>query len=313
LFVGLLLGVALAFLREYLDDSIRSKDDVEAALGTVPVITIVPRVEDWKDPEKTELVTIEQPKSAAAEAYRTLRTSVQFVGLDRAIRVVQLTSPVAAEGKTTTSANLGVALARAGKRVVMVDWDLRRPRIESFFGVDNSIGFTNVVVGDTSLADAVQRVPNEPRLAVLPSGPPPPNPSELLTTKRASDILTALGEEADYVIVDCPPLLPVTDAIIVAGLVDATILVVTANSTTKRQAASAVELLRQIDAPMVGSVLNGARGGAAYGYGYGYSYAYAYGHDSGGQRSSWWSRFGRSRSDNGAPSTEKPVESTRSR
>jgi capsular exopolysaccharide synthesis family protein len=221
---------------------------------------------------------------------------------------------VAAEGKTTTAANLGVALARAGKRVVMVDWDLRRPRIETFFGVDNSVGFTNVVVGDTSLADAVQRVPNEPRLAVLPSGPTPPNPSELLTTKRASDILRALGEEADYVIVDCPPLLPVTDAIIVAGMADATILVVTANSTTKRQAARAVELLRQIDAPIVGSVLNGATGEAAYGYGYGYgTYAYAYGQGRNGDGQSFWSRFGRGRNGSAAPKPEEPAEPTTSR
>jgi capsular exopolysaccharide synthesis family protein len=239
------------------------------------VLTLVPTVDSWRDRAQTELVSQSKPKSPAAEAYRTLRTSVQFVGLERTMQVLQVTSPVAAEGKTTTLANLGVALARAGKRVVMVDWDLRRPRIESFFGVDNSFGFTNVVVGDASLADAVQAVPGEPGLAVLPSGPTPPNPSELLSTRRAADILRALADAADYVLVDCPPVLPVTDAIIVSGIVDATMLVVTAGSTTKRQTGRAVELLRQIDAPLVGAVLNGVgSGGRGYGYGYGYEYGY---------------------------------------
>lgn len=276
LFVGLILGVGFAFLKEYLDDSIRSKEDLEAATGGLPVLTIVPEIESWKDPSRTDVISQSAPKSPAAEAYRTLRTSVQFVGIDRPIRVVQITSPVAAEGKTTTLANLGVALARAGKRVVMVDWDLRRPRIETFFGVDNSTGFTDVIVGESSLAGAIRRVPDEPRLVVLPSGPPPHNPSELLTTKRAADILVALQEEADLVLVDCPPVLPVADAIVVAGLVDATILVVAANSTTKRQTARALEMMRQVDAPIIGTVLNEATGENAYGYGYPYAYAYAY-------------------------------------
>jgi non-specific protein-tyrosine kinase len=254
------------------------------------VLSIVPTVESWRDRAITTLVSQSAPKSPSAEAYRTLRTSVQFVGLEKPVRVVQITSPVAAEGKTTTLANLGVALARAGKRVVMVDWDLRRPRIESFFGVDNSVGFTNVMVGDVRLADALQRVPDESRLAVLPAGPTPPNPSELLTTKRATDILTALGEEADFVLVDCPPVLPVADSIIVAGIVDATILVVTANSTTKRQTARATELLRQVDASLIGTVLNGTSGDGEYGYGYGYMYGYTYGADTAHARSRWFGR-----------------------
>jgi len=279
LVIGLLLGIGLAFLREYLDDTIKSKDDVDAALGQLSVLSVVPLVADWKDPDKTELVTIDHPKSPAAEAYRTLRTSVQFIGLERPMKLIQVTSPAAAEGKTTTLANLGVALARAGRRVVMADCDLRRPRVESFFGLPNDVGFTNVVIGDATLASAVQHVPNEPRLAVLPAGPPPPNPSELLSTKRASDLLRLLAEEADYVLVDSPPVLPVTDAIVIAGFVDATIMVVTANSTTKRQSHRALELLGQVDAPIIGAVLNGVAEGDR-GYGYGYSYGY-YGAPSG--------------------------------
>ncbi|MEY2430645.1 MAG: tyrosine-protein kinase [Acidimicrobiaceae bacterium] len=290
LFGGLVLGAVIAFLREHLDDSIKSKEDLETASGGVPVLTIVPEIESWKDRATTTVVSQSAPESPAAEAYRTLRASVQFGGLERSVHVVQITSPVAAEGKTTTLANLGVALARIGKRVVMVDWDLRRPRVESFFGVDNSVGFSNVVVGEVSLADAVQRVPDEPRLAVLPAGPPPPNPSELLTTKRASDILAALRDEADFVLVDSPPVLPVSDAIIVAGIVDATVLVVSANSTTKRQTGRAAELLRHVDASVIGTVLNAASGEDAYGYGYGVRDGYAYAGESDAGRRAWFAR-----------------------
>ena len=157
----------------------------------------------------------------------------------------------------------------------MVDCDLRRPRIESFFGLPNEVGFTNVLVGDASLSEAVQRIPGEPRLAILPAGPPPPNPSELLSTKRTADVLSSLKEEADYVLVDSPPVLPVSDSIVIAGIVDATIIVVTANSTTKRQAQRALEQLQQVDAPIIGAVLNAVgRGAGGYGYSYGYSYGY---------------------------------------
>jgi succinoglycan biosynthesis transport protein ExoP len=174
----------------------------------------------------------------------------------------------------------------------MVDCDLRRPRIESFFGMPNEVGFTNVLVGDTNLADAVVRVPDEARLVILPAGPPPPNPSELLGPKRAADVLRALCEEADYVLVDSPPVLPVSDSIIIAGIVDATIVVVTADGTTKRQAQRALEQLRQIDAPVVGAVLNGVgHGGAGYGYSYGYAYGYTYGAASSTGRRRW--PFGR--------------------
>jgi capsular exopolysaccharide synthesis family protein len=272
---------------------------------------MVPRVEDWKDRERPELVSIHAPKSAAAEAYRTLRTSVQFVGLDRPLRMIQVTSPVAGEGKTTTIANLGVALARAGKRVVMVDCDLRRPRIESFFGLPNELGFTNVLVGDATLPQAAQPLPGEPRLAILPAGPPPPNPSELLSTRRAHEILTALREEADYVLVDSPPVLPVSDSIIIAGMVDATILVVTAKSTTKRQAHRAVEQLQQVSAPLVGVVLNGVgRDSGVYAYSYGYGESGYSTREAAKPKGGRWPfrRRRHRRSGNDAPSPAQPVE-----
>ena len=272
--VGLILGIGIAFLREYLDDSIKSKEDLERASDGLPVLGLIPRVNGWRAKDEARVVSVTDPNSSAAEAYRTLRTSIQFAGLDRPLRVVQVTSPSAAEGKTTTLANLGVALASAGQRVVVVCCDLRRPRIHEFFGLDNAIGFTSALLGDTSLAGALQRVPDVDRLYVMASGPPPPNPSELLSSRHTAEALTRLQTEADIVLVDTPPVLPVTDAAVMASRVDATIIVATAGVTTRRQLTRAVELLRQVDAPLVGTVLNGVTGDVAYGYGYGYGYRY---------------------------------------
>src|SRR5205814_4660764 len=118
-------------------------------------------VTSWKDRDRPQAVTLTEPSSSAAEAYRTLRTSIQFMGLDRPLRTLQVTSPSASEGKTTTLANLAVALARAGQRVLMVDCDLRRPRLHGFFGVENNVGLTSVILGEVTLAEAVQEIPQE--------------------------------------------------------------------------------------------------------------------------------------------------------
>ncbi|MBK9181073.1 MAG: polysaccharide biosynthesis tyrosine autokinase [Acidimicrobiales bacterium] len=282
LVVGLIFGVGLAFLFEYLDDTIKSKDDLERATGGVPTLGIIPSVAGWKDRETPQVVTVLEPRGQAAETYRLLRTSVQFLGLERPIRTLQITSARAGEGKTTTVANLAVALSRAGQRVAMVDCDLRRPRVHEFFGLANDTGFTTVLLGDTPLSSALLEVPGEDRLLLLPSGATPPNPSELLSTRRTAEVLEGLTGMADVVLIDSPPLLPVTDGLVLSASVDATLLVVTAGRTTKKQAHRAVELLRQVDAPLIGSVLNGVTSqlGDAYGYGYGYGYRYGYGYGS---------------------------------
>lgn len=266
--LGLTLGVGLAFVREYLDDSVKSKDDLEAATGGTWVLSTVPAVTTWRDRTAPRLVTATASTSPAAEAYRTLRTGVQFMGLDRPMAVVQVTSPSAAEGKTTTLANLGVAFARAGLRTVVVDADLRRPRLHEFFGLSNDVGLTSVLLGDVEPWDAVVPADREPSLAVLPAGPVLPNPSELLSAARTAEILRMLREECDVVLVDSPPVLPVTDALIVGGLVDGVVLVARASSTTARDVRRAVEQLSQVGAPLVGTVLNGAGAVGPYGYGY---------------------------------------------
>jgi len=264
---GLLFGVALAFLVDYLDDSVKTKDDLNKVVPDKPVIGLIPLVEGWRADEAPKLISIEEPTSAAAEAYRTLRTSIQFVALDRPVRTLHVTSPGPQEGKSTTLANLGVALARAGQRVIIVCCDLRRPRIHEFFGLDNETGFTSVLLGKVPLSAALQKVPGQARLSIMASGPLPPNPSELLSSKRTIEVLTSLQAEADIVLIDSPPVLPVTDALVISGRVDATILVCVSGATTRKDAARAIELLDQVDAPVIGTVLNGVSAANTYGYG----------------------------------------------
>ena len=271
--LGLLLGIGLAFLFDYLDDSIKERSDLERAVGgALPVVGEIPMVAAWKKKTGPYLVSAADPDSAAAEAYRTLRTSVQFLGIDKEIRSFQITSARAQEGKTTTLANLAVSLARAGRKVVVVCGDLRRPRVHEFFGLSNQLGLTSVLLGEVKISEAVQWIPTEPRLAVLASGPPPPNPSELLASPRVREIIETLGRGADILLFDSPPVLPVSDAMVIAGLVDATLLVACANLSSRRAVHRACELLRQVDAPLVGLVLNNAESETSrYGYG-GYRY-----------------------------------------
>jgi tyrosine-protein kinase len=247
---GLFLGAALAFVRDYFDDSVKSKEVVDRTTG-VPTLGLIPKVENGG-----ELVTVGQPSSPAAEAFRSLRTAVKFLGIDRQVRVVQVTSPSPSEGKTFTAVNLAVALAQAGDRVVVVGADLRRPRLEQLLDVPLTPGLTGVLIGDVTLPQAIQSVPSVPNLSVLPAGQPPPNPSELLSGERARRLVDVLGQTYDSVVIDCPPVLPVTDSLVVARMVDTTLLVTSAHKTSKRALIRAVELLRQVDAPLAGSVLN---------------------------------------------------------
>ena len=266
--VGLVFAVGLAFVLEHLDDSIRSKEDLERCAPGLPVVGTIPSLDAWKNRSETHVISRTEPNSPVAEAYRSLRTAVRFVTLDQSVRVIQITSPNVSEGKSTTVANLAVALARAGERVVVVCCDLRRPRIHEFFGLPNDVGLTSVIMGTTSLSAALQPVPGQDRLVLLASGELPPNPSELLSSNRAAQVLAALQKEASVVLVDCPPVLPVTDAAVLSSRVDATILVATVGTTGRKEMVRSVELLRQVSAPLLGLVLNGTSAEGGYGYVY---------------------------------------------
>jgi non-specific protein-tyrosine kinase len=270
--LGLVLGISVAFGVEYLDDSIKGMEDLERAGDGAPVIAVIPRFGEARE-RGAALVTRSRQTSAAAEAFRSLRTSVQFMGLDAPMRIVQVTSPNAAEGKTTTVANLGVAIAGTGTRVVIIDFDLRRPRLHEIFELTNDKGFTSVLLGQVDLNDALREIPGTHGMArVLTSGPLPPNPSELLSSPRVQKLIDEVAERVDVVILDTPPVLPVTDALVVSRCVDAVLLVTAAGTTTRRVAQRAVELLRQVGAPLRGLVLNRASDKFGYGYGYGYGY-----------------------------------------
>lgn len=273
LVVSLIIGLGLAFVVDTLDDGIKSRRDVEQASGGVPIIGTIPTVPGWRREHEGHLALVEDSSSPVSEAYRTVRTAIQFLSLDTKRTVLAITSAQQDEGKSTTVANVALSFARAGNRVLAVSGDLRRPSLHQFFNIDNSKGMTSVLVGEASLEEAVQTV-GEPRLRVLTSGPIAPNPAEVLSSDRLRRLLRSLAENADLVLIDCPPILPVADALLLSRLVDGVLVVASAESTRKRSLKRAYQLLGQVDAPIMGTVLNRVPHGSAAGYGYDYGYTY---------------------------------------
>jgi capsular exopolysaccharide synthesis family protein len=274
LLVGLVVGTGLAFLRERLDDTVRTKDELAGALPDVSVLGLVPVMEGWEtDPHPARLRELSRGNSAPAEAFRDLRTSVQLLGVERPLRVVQVTSPSPGDGKTTVVAGLAAVLAAPGQRVLVVDCDLRRPQVHAFFGLPNDKGFCSIFTDGLSPLDVIQRVDGEDSLHVLASGPIPSNPSEILSSHRTSEVLFELKHAFDIVLVDSPPVLPVTDTVLLAAWVEATIVVARSGATTAKHLTEAVERLRRATAPVVGTVLDRAAADATQGYSYGYQYS----------------------------------------
>jgi polysaccharide biosynthesis transport protein len=271
LVAGLTLGLGAAFLRDSFDDRLTSKEATERAAG-VPVLAMTPLVPSWRR-RKPLVVTAAEPNSPAAESYRSLRTSLQFARQEQQLRSLVVTSPGAAEGKTATLANLGVVFAQAGERVVLVSCDLRRPRIGAFFGLDEDAGLTSVLLDERTLEETVLPVPGFDRLSLLPAGQIPPNPAELLDSARARDIFTRLRDQYDLVLIDSPPVLPVTDAAILSRHADATLMLASVGQTRRSDLHRAVEKLDQVGVTILGTVLNKVtrQTGRYYGYGYGYT------------------------------------------
>jgi capsular exopolysaccharide synthesis family protein len=232
-------------------------------------------VPSWRR-KKPLVVTVAEPNSPAAESYRSLRTSLQFARQEQQLRSLVVTSPGASEGKTATLANLGVVFAQAGERVVLVSCDLRRPRIGAFFGLDEQAGLTGVLLDQRTLEETILPVPGFDRLSLLPAGPVPPNPAELLDSARARDIFTRLRDQYDLVLIDSPPVLPVTDAAILSRHADATLMLAAAGQTRRSDLHRAVEKLDQVGVTILGTVLNKVtrQTGRYYGYGYGYTSKY---------------------------------------
>jgi succinoglycan biosynthesis transport protein ExoP len=264
LLAGLMVAGGLVLLMEYLDDTVKSEQDVEqvAGLATLGVVARFGR-RGTRQP-----VSGYGSRSPVAEAYRSIRTSVQFATMERPGQVLLVTSPNAGDGKSTTAANLAVTMASAGKRVVLVDADLRKPTIHLTFNVENRVGLTSALLSGNGARSCMQAAGFD-NLSLLTSGPLPPNPSELLSSTRMRDLVEALRKEADVVIMDSPPALILTDATLLAALADATILVAQAGRTRSAGLRQAVDGLSRATDNLLGAVLNKAgRRGALTNYHY---------------------------------------------
>lgn len=216
--------------------------------------------------ERQKLVTLSDPRSPAAEAYRSLRTNLEFSSLDEPLRTMVVTSPAPEAGKSTTLANLAVTLAQAGRQVILVDCDLRRPSLHEIFGISNSTGLTSVILDDTTSALPLRET-GVAGLRLLTSGPLPPNPAELLGSRRMADLIRSLCEQADMVLFDAPPVIAVTDAAILASQVDGVLLVLKAGVTRREHAQRARAALDKVNARLVGTVLNNVKlDTSLYGY-----------------------------------------------
>ena len=255
LVAGLALGIGSAFVAERLDDRLRGRRDLEVHAG-VPVLAVVPAAKPFRKNEPPTVVTMMEPDSVQAEAYRTLRTGIMFDAASRGgTKALLITSSVAGEGKTTTTANLGVSLAQAGKRIILVSADLRRPRLQDFLGETNRHGLTNVLSGELSLDQALRRSPVG-NLSFLPSGPVPANPAELLASQRMRSLMSELRNQADFVLIDTAPVLAVADPLALAQLTDGVLLIADAEQTQRSAIDQAREHLQRVNARLIGSVLN---------------------------------------------------------
>jgi len=272
--LGAALGIGLAVLRDMLDNTVKDRGTLEE-ITSVGVVSSIPL--DKK--RRTEpAISFETDNSAIAEAFRKLRTNLQFLAVDNPPRVIVVTSSMPSEGKTTTAINIALALAEAEHNVVLVDGDMRRPMLDKFLDLVGSVGFSTVLSGRADLSEVLQKT-RFPRLTVLTSGAVPPNPSELLGSLAAQKVLGELRANFDYVIVDSSPLLAVTDAAILAAHSDGALIMARFGQTKREQLAHAVGNLKDVGAPLLGAVftMTPTRGGASYSYSYSYSY---YGNDS---------------------------------
>lgn len=249
--IGLLLGIGLAVTRELLDRTIRTADHV-GELTDSPVLASIGFDNDIRS---APLLTDLGGFAARTEAFRLLRTNLQFIDLDHQPRCLVISSAVPGEGKTMTSTNLAVALAQTGRNTLIIDADLRRPRVATTLGLDPAIGLTTALVGKTEIHDAIQ-VHEASGLHVLASGAKPPNPTEILQSKITHDLIRRLRSSYDMVIIDAPPLLPVADASVLAKLADGVIIVVRHAKTTKDQVNEAINRLNQVGARLYGVVVN---------------------------------------------------------
>ncbi|MGV0776988.1 polysaccharide biosynthesis tyrosine autokinase [Mycolicibacterium elephantis] len=267
--LGLLLGCGLAFLRDLLDNTVKDHRSLEEITG----VSVVGSIPLDKDRRKKPASSLENDNSAFSESFRKLRTNLQFLAVDNPPRVIVVTSSMPNEGKSTTAINIALALAESDHNVALVDGDLRRPRLDGYLGLVRSVGLSTVLAGSASLKDALQKTAF-PGITVLTSGAIPPNPSELLGSLAAKNLLDELRQQFDYVVIDSSPLLAVTDAAILSASADGVLIVARHGQTKRDQLTHAVTNLRSVGAQILGAVftMTPPRGSASYSYSYYYSY-----------------------------------------
>lgn len=274
--LGIMSGIILTFLLEFLDNTIKSPDDVERAIQ-LPVIGAIP-IDNGED---NTLITFRDPKSPISESFRTLRTNIQFSSIDKEMKIIVVTSSTPTEGKSTIAANLANSIAQGEKKVLLIDCDLRKPRINKIFRFTNIEGLTNILMGEKTISDVVHRTEDLDNLSIISSGPIPPNPAELLGSKKMKDFLDKIRDEYDMIILDTPPVGLVTDSAVLSTLADGLIQVVAVSQTDIEMVKRAKELLDNVNANIIGVVLNKVptEGRSYYKYHY-YQYYDYYGEDS---------------------------------
>lgn len=267
--VGLLLAGAIAYLIEYIDDRIRTPEDIDRILK-LPVLGYIGDMRSASNGIK-DIHVVNYPRSPTAEAFRSLRTNLEFTNVDNAITRILVTSPGQGDGKTTVSTNLAAIIAQGGKRVLLIDADLRKPKIHSIFGISNRVGLTTLFRAQIPLKSVMQQVEGTDGLFIVTSGKSPPNPSELLASAKMDHILREAGHEADVIILDSPPSL-VADFQVLAAKVDGVFLVIQPGYTHAQVALSTLERLNRVNAKILGIVLNKIPNGSQYHYYYPYKY-----------------------------------------
>lgn len=287
LVVGLVGGIALVLVLEYLDNTIKNEHDVEEYLG-LPCLGIIPSLaSELEGPDLAgptfDLYTMENPKSTAAECCRSIRTNIQFVAQARGgLQTLLVTSSNQREGKSGTCLRLGISMVQAGQRICLIDSDLRRPRLHKVFGLRNDMGLTSYLAGDAGVDDIIHPTPM-PGLFLVPSGPLPPNPAELLQTPKMGKLLGELRERFDRIVLDSPPVVMISDAVVLSQMVDGLVFVVKSNQVPRDVIQAAVRRLKDVHAPLIGVIVNDIdiqRGGYGYHYYYHYyNYNYGYGTD----------------------------------
>jgi polysaccharide biosynthesis transport protein len=287
--LGFTTGIGLCFVLESIDNTVRTPEQAQAisglpSLGMIPLgsrhhagLNFRQRVSIASSREAVELITQTRPQSQMAESYRALRTSLLLTSLGTPPKVILVTSALPEEGKTTTSINSAIVLAQRGTRVLLIDADLRRPSIHKTLGMAPGSGLSNVLTGGTTLAQAIVPSSISPNLSVLPAGTPPPNPAELLASTNMATLLAELCDQYDHIVIDTPPTLSVTDAVIMATRADAVILVIRAGQTTKQALRRARDVLTQVNARVCGVLLNAVNLNSPD-YHYYYEYQGKYGH-----------------------------------